>query len=71
MACQFVLPAKKVGDYLRKQVFEKAITVDFGHMKTLAYHDILHLSTANKRYSKAAQLLNSFSTLLMQFSSSQ
>lgn len=59
---------QKVGDHLSKQVLEKAITVDFAYYENPIYHDTLHLAQQQAVF-KAAQLLNSFSTLLMQFSS--
>ncbi len=59
---------QKVGDYLSKRVLDKAISVDFSYYENPIYHDTLHLAQQQAVY-KAAQLLNGFSNLLMQFSS--
>ncbi|GEL10410.1 ATP-binding cassette, subfamily B [Flavobacterium glycines] len=59
---------QKVGDYLSKRVLDKAISVDFSYYENPVYHDTLHLAQQQAVF-KAAQLLNGFSNLLMQFSS--
>lgn len=59
---------QKVGDYLSKCVLDKAISVDFSYYENPIYHDTLHLAQQQAVF-KAAQLLISFSNLLMQFSS--
>lgn len=59
---------QKVGDYLSKRVLDKAISVDFSYYENPIYHDTLHLAQQQAVF-KAAQLLNGFSNLLMQFSS--
>jgi ATP-binding cassette subfamily B protein len=59
---------QKVGDYLSKRVLTKAISVDFSYYENPVYHDTLHLAQQQAVY-KAAQLLNGFSNLLMQFAS--
>lgn len=59
---------QKVGDYLSRRVLDKAISVDFSYYENPVYHDTLHLAQQQAVF-KAAQLLNGFSNLLMQFSS--
>lgn len=59
---------QKVGDYLSRRVLDKAISVDFSYYENPIYHDTLHLAQQQAVF-KAAQLLNGFSNLLMQFSS--